>query len=339
MGALKLTYYEQAEAPEVIANFFGNALEKNAPEQFFRLKAYTYGFQGQERDDEVKGSGNSVSYKYRIHDPRLGRFLSLDPLAKEYAHNSPYAFSENRVLDGIDLEGAEFVAVREGLGYYLYTSPKAGNGNPSDPMRSKGHPYTKDVISLSNSTTALIRTVKFTKTAENTFKSVVRTHGIYGEVSSNKLSVGESYQLRNGSTVTLSSFSPTENVTSKFGTHTGLKINLEYNSSNTNVLFLQSYKDGDGSVYDASSGSNPFYFPNNVNDGKFQDNPAFSGEPNTTDNFSASLLIYEGEGDSYKAVGVLDYSFDVSFDNNGSGSVTNYKQKFTDISEPKKEGN
>ncbi len=43
-----------------------------------------------------------------MHDPRVGRFLSLDPLAPQYPHNSPYAFSENRVIDGIELEGAEF---------------------------------------------------------------------------------------------------------------------------------------------------------------------------------------------------------------------------------------
>lgn len=65
--------------------------------------------QGQERDDEIKGSGNSVDFGLRVHDPRLGRFLSVDPLAKEFAHNSPYAFSENRVIDGIELEGAEYV--------------------------------------------------------------------------------------------------------------------------------------------------------------------------------------------------------------------------------------
>ena len=43
-----------------------------------------------------------------MHDPRVGRFLSLDPLAPDYPHNSPYAFAENRVIDGIDLEGGEF---------------------------------------------------------------------------------------------------------------------------------------------------------------------------------------------------------------------------------------
>jgi RHS repeat-associated protein len=69
---------------------------------------YRYGFQGQERDDEMKGIGNSYNYSFRIHDPRLGRFLSLDPLSRDYAHNSPYAFSENRVIDGVELEGLEW---------------------------------------------------------------------------------------------------------------------------------------------------------------------------------------------------------------------------------------
>lgn len=71
---------------------------------------YRYGFQGQEKDDEVKGEGNSVNYKYRMHDPRIGRFFAIDPLAPKYPHNSPYAFSENRVIDGIELEGLEYLS-------------------------------------------------------------------------------------------------------------------------------------------------------------------------------------------------------------------------------------
>ena len=70
-------------------------------------EGYRYGFQGQEGDDELKGKGNSVNYKYRMHDPRLGRFFAIDPLASEYPHNSPYAFSENRVIDLVELEGLE----------------------------------------------------------------------------------------------------------------------------------------------------------------------------------------------------------------------------------------
>jgi RHS repeat-associated protein len=70
---------------------------------------YRYGFQGQERDDELKGNGNSLNFEYRMADVRIGRFFARDPLAFEYPHNSPYAFSENRVIDAFELEGLESV--------------------------------------------------------------------------------------------------------------------------------------------------------------------------------------------------------------------------------------
>jgi RHS repeat-associated protein len=76
-------------------------------------ESYRYGFQGQEKDDELKGAGNSVNYTFRMHDPRLGRFFSVDPLASKYPWNSVYAFSENRVVDGIELEGLEWLPVNK----------------------------------------------------------------------------------------------------------------------------------------------------------------------------------------------------------------------------------
>ena len=71
-------------------------------------KEYRYGFQGQEKDDELKGEGNSMNYTYRMQDTRIGRFFAVDPLFRKYPHNSSYAFSENRVIDGVELEGLEF---------------------------------------------------------------------------------------------------------------------------------------------------------------------------------------------------------------------------------------
>jgi RHS repeat-associated protein len=68
---------------------------------------YRYGFQGQEKDDEIKGEGNSVNYKYRMHDPRVGRFFAVDPLAAKYPFYSSYSFSGNRVVDKTELEGLE----------------------------------------------------------------------------------------------------------------------------------------------------------------------------------------------------------------------------------------
>ena len=71
--------------------------------------AYRFGFQGQEKDDEIRGNGNSINFKYRMYDVRIGRFFATDPLEAEFTWNSPYAFSENRLIDAIELEGLESV--------------------------------------------------------------------------------------------------------------------------------------------------------------------------------------------------------------------------------------
>ncbi|HPB02368.1 MAG TPA: RHS repeat-associated core domain-containing protein, partial [Bacteroidales bacterium] len=68
---------------------------------------YRFGFNGQEADNEIKGTGNSLEFKFRIYDSRLGKFLSIDPLFKEYPWNSTYAFAENDVIRCMDLEGKE----------------------------------------------------------------------------------------------------------------------------------------------------------------------------------------------------------------------------------------
>ena len=77
------------------------------PNRHGQADSYRYGFQGQEKDDEVKGEGNSINYKFRMHDPRINRFFAVDPLSKEYPWYSPYQFSGNRLIDMIELEGKE----------------------------------------------------------------------------------------------------------------------------------------------------------------------------------------------------------------------------------------
>ena len=83
------------------------------PNRHGNTSDYRYGFQGQEMDNEVKGEGNSLNFSFRMYDSRLGKFLSLDPLSDRYPHNSPYAFAENRVIDGIELEGLEYLDKEE----------------------------------------------------------------------------------------------------------------------------------------------------------------------------------------------------------------------------------
>jgi len=78
---------------------------------------YRYGFNGQEKDDEVYGLGNLISFDFRECDTRLGgQFWSVDPLAKAYPGWSLYAFAQRRPIDGIDLEGLEWKGTNDGNG-------------------------------------------------------------------------------------------------------------------------------------------------------------------------------------------------------------------------------
>jgi len=55
---------------------------------------YRYGFNGKEKENEVSGQGNQYDYGFRIYNPRIGKFLSVDPLVREYPWNSSYAYAK-----------------------------------------------------------------------------------------------------------------------------------------------------------------------------------------------------------------------------------------------------
>jgi RHS repeat-associated protein len=69
--------------------------------------AYRYGFNGKENDNEVKGEGNQQDYGMRIYDPRLGKFLSVDPLTKSYPFYTPYQYAGNTPMQATDKDGGE----------------------------------------------------------------------------------------------------------------------------------------------------------------------------------------------------------------------------------------
>lgn len=70
---------------------------------------YRYGFNGKENDNEIKGEGNQQDYGFRIYDPRIGRFLSEDPLTKSYPELTPYQFASNSPIQGADFDGLELI--------------------------------------------------------------------------------------------------------------------------------------------------------------------------------------------------------------------------------------
>ena len=66
-------------------------------------------YQGQEFTEDL--GLNTHEWKYRMSDPAIGRFWQVDPLAEDYVYNSTYAFQENKMGMGRELEGLELYPI------------------------------------------------------------------------------------------------------------------------------------------------------------------------------------------------------------------------------------
>ncbi len=77
------------------------------PGRSYQSDDYRYGYQGKEKDNELKSNGNSYDFGARILDPRVGRWLSMDPLADKYASVSPYSAMGNNPMNMVDPDGKD----------------------------------------------------------------------------------------------------------------------------------------------------------------------------------------------------------------------------------------
>ncbi|AXT51731.1 hypothetical protein D1818_13090 [Aquimarina sp. BL5] len=134
---------------------------------------YRYGFQGQEADNEVKGEGNSVNYKYRMHDPRVGRFFAVDPLTAKYPHYTPYSFSGNKVIHAVELEGLEEALINRG----------------TSSIRNEGDTSCDNVYHCGT----------FNEDGSAKFKEGWYTYNDYGKVTNTNRKVTHSYSNKDGS--------------------------------------------------------------------------------------------------------------------------------------------
>ena len=103
MGCLKLhTTSKNYNFKKVVKGGLFNE-EKTCTEK------YRFGFNGKEKVNEIYGEGNEYDYGFRMYDPRIGRFFSVDPLSKHFPWWSPYAFAGNMPIVAIDMDGLEVV--------------------------------------------------------------------------------------------------------------------------------------------------------------------------------------------------------------------------------------
>ncbi len=71
----------------------------------FNAAEYRFGFTGFEKDEEIKGAGNSNNMGARMYYPRIGRTPSRDPKAGMYPDISPYAYALNTPIQAKDPDG------------------------------------------------------------------------------------------------------------------------------------------------------------------------------------------------------------------------------------------
>ena len=64
-----------------------------------------------EKDDELKGIGNSYDFGARMLDPRVGRWFAKDPMERKFPEWSPYLYSANNPIYFIDPNGEEPIPV------------------------------------------------------------------------------------------------------------------------------------------------------------------------------------------------------------------------------------
>ena len=82
--------------------------------KFGKVNKYRFQKQELQSDEFSNHSGlDMYEFKYRFDDPQIGMFWSIDPLADKYVYNSTYAFSEDKVTNGVELEGLEAFGINQ----------------------------------------------------------------------------------------------------------------------------------------------------------------------------------------------------------------------------------
>lgn len=99
------TYSSNHYPQRVTTTFCQHPFGMLIKERSFSSDIYRFGFNGKEKDDEVKSGDNTVAFEARIYDSRLGRFLSTDPLEFKYSWQTTYAYYKNSPVSVLDFKG------------------------------------------------------------------------------------------------------------------------------------------------------------------------------------------------------------------------------------------
>ena len=150
------------------------AFGQEMPGRNYNSPDYRYGFNGKEKDEDGElGELTHYDYGFRIYNPGIGKFLSVDPLALSYPFYTPYQYAGNKPIRFIDLDGLEEAdpsSFRTGLNYAIGDWHK----NRMNRYLTENGLTSDNVITLPNETFVVIRTVENANNAVSTTYSVFR---------------------------------------------------------------------------------------------------------------------------------------------------------------------
>ena len=107
--------------------------------------AYRYGFNGQEKSDEIKGEGNSYTAEFWEYDPRVGRRWNLDP--KPVIGISQYVTFNNNPILFSDPLGDTTHLVMYGPGY---ENTSTNHGSVGDAFKKNAEALKKNIEARSD---------------------------------------------------------------------------------------------------------------------------------------------------------------------------------------------
>jgi RHS repeat-associated protein len=136
---------------------------------------YRFGFNGMEKDNSIKGNGNSYDFGARIYDSRLGRWLSLDPLFSSFPFESNYTYVANNPIICIDVEGKEKIVVTGGAD--LHNTNKMNFINASK-AQLKEYKKELDKSKSTEKTAWLIFDLDYTEEEKQEFEKWAKENGI-----------------------------------------------------------------------------------------------------------------------------------------------------------------
>jgi photosystem II stability/assembly factor-like uncharacterized protein len=116
------------------------------PSRSFSFESYRYGFQSQERDDEISGAGNSYTAEFWQYDSRLGRRWNTDP--KPNPSISNYVCFANNPIFNIDIKGDTTYRFNKADGKYLgmFDTDAAGQIGSYGAMKTIGKDKNKQEV-------------------------------------------------------------------------------------------------------------------------------------------------------------------------------------------------